>query len=399
MRGVPNILIVLLLAQAVSAFPFDSGGTNWTITCSDGSALSGGSPFVGDVGAGIGATCTLAFRVAEGMALAVGKSAQESRTSVFRKLPATHQPIEHSLKDLKEDDLKEDDHLKKHELKGQDMKEPRQSRRLTGSTSEIAVSSGNFPSEVSWTVACPSGSSASGGAPFSGSLSATGGEICTLAMADSFGDGWNGASWTGFEQSFMISDGESVVETFQIPFPTPSSPPSPPAPPLPHSPPVLPPLSPPPHTLPAPLLPPPLRLLPDGFQVVGAASDIRAALRYPHARVCFHLPEGFRFGLGGAQVAVHQSNVTIRSDGVGATIDAEGLSRHFDVAKGAQLHLENLRLVNGGFEMSGGSILVRNGGTLTTSNVHISNSRAFSTLTAVCVAFTLPFLSAHLEHT
>ena len=83
-------------------------------------------------------------------------------------------------------------------------------------------------------------------------------------------------------------------------------------------------------------------------------------------------------------MAVHQSNVTISSDGSGAIIDAEGLSRHFDVALGGRLHLENLHLLNGGFEASGGSVLVRNGGTLTTSNVHISDSRVFSTLTAVC---------------
>ena len=384
MRGFPKILIILLLTQATSAFPFDAGGTDWTMTCSNGSALSGGSPFVGDVGVGIGSNCTLTFRVAEGMALAAGKSAQGSRTSVSRKLPAAHPTIERSLKDLKEDEednLKKDeeDNMKKHSLKedeGPDIKEPRQSRRLMGSTSEIVVSSGYYPSEVSWTVACPSGLSASGGAPFSGSVSATSGEICTLAMADSFGDGWNGASWTGFEQSFMISDGESVVETFQIPFPTPPSPPpSPPSPPLPHTP-------------PAPPLPPPLQPLPDGFQGVGAASDIRNALLTPPGvgDVSLYLSEGSRYSLGGSQLVVHHKNVTLRSSGTGATIDAEGLSRHFDVALGAELHLQHVHLVNGGFEMSGGSILVRNSGTLTTRDVHISDSRAFSSATAVCVS-------------
>ena len=234
MRGVPKILIVLLLAQAVSAFPFD--------------------------------------------------------------------------------------------LKGQDMKEPRQSRRLTGSTSEIAVSPGSFPNEVSWTFACPSGSSASGGAPFSGSLSATSGEKCTLTMADSFGDGWNGASWTGFEQSFMMFDGQSMVETFQIP------------------------AYPPPPPLPPPFLFPPL--LPGGLLVMATAQQLRETIEAlsPHFPPTLLLPDGAHFFLKDIWPPlglVVNSRIVLTGEGRGASLDAGKQGRFFSLLSGANLTMNNVALVNG----------------------------------------------------
>lgn len=77
----------------------------------------------------------------------------------------------------------------------------------------------------------------------------------------------------------------------------------------------------------------------------------------------------------GVTLAIHHSNVRITGSN-GTTIDAEGFSRHFDVALGGRLHLENINLRGGGAYGIGGSILVRHGGTLTTNNVHISDSRA-----------------------
>lgn len=60
--------------------------------------------------------------------------------------------------------------------------------------------------------------------------------------------------------------------------------------------------------------------------------------------------------VGRGQIIIHYSNVTILSDGAGATIDAGGHSRHFEVAHGGSLHLENVRLINGGVPSSGGSV-------------------------------------------
>ena len=47
--------------------------------------------------------------------------------------------------------------------------------------------------------------------------------VHTLHMQDSFGDGWNGASWNVFDHSFSLTTGSSGSESFAIP-----GPPSPP---------------------------------------------------------------------------------------------------------------------------------------------------------------------------
>ena len=78
---------------------------------------------------------------------------------------------------------------------------------------------------------------------------------CVLSMSDSYGDGWNGAYWTGFGQSFTLSGGSTGTATFLLsvpsawPVPPPSPNPLPPPPPTqPPSPPLLPPFPPsPPH--------------------------------------------------------------------------------------------------------------------------------------------------------
>jgi hypothetical protein len=111
-------------------------------------------------------------------------------------------------------------------------------------------------------------------------------------------------------------------------------------------------------------------------------TDIRDALQYPKAQVSLFLPEGSHFRLEGVELAVHKSNVILRSEGAGATIDAQNRSRHFDVSRGGRLHLERVHLVNGGGESRGGSILVRSGSGLTTNNVRISSSIARSSTSA-----------------
>ena len=47
-------------------------------------------------------------------------------------------------------------------------------------------------------------------------------------------------------------------------------------------------------------------------------------------------------------IRIYSANVTIRSDGAGATLDMNRYSRHFEVAHGAALHLDTITLVNGG---------------------------------------------------
>ena len=109
------------------------------------------------------------------------------------------------------------------------------------------------------------------------------------------------------------------------------------------------------------------------------------------AQIRIYLSAGTLFQLGDARLSVRHYNVAIIG-GDGATIDAEGRSRHFDVALGGRLHLENIHLTGGGSQVMGGSVLVRLGAALTTNNVTITESKALSSATAVCAS---PPLSVH----
>ena len=66
--------------------------------------------------------------------------------------------------------------------------------------------------------------------------------------------------------------------------------------------------------------------------------------------------------LGGEEIVVSGANVTISSDGEGATIDAQQLSRCFILEDGARLELSKIHLRNGFADSSnGGAICVRPG--------------------------------------
>ena len=116
-------------------------------------------------------------------------------------------------------------------------------------------------------------------------------------------------------------------------------------------------------------------------------AELRTALENPppDGVVTLHLPQGNRYNLSGAQLRIHNINATLRSQGEGATLDAQGLSRHFDVALGGRLHLERVNLLHGGFEWTGGTALVRFGGIMTTNNVYIADSAAVDKGGAVAV--------------
>ena len=73
---------------AAAAFPVDitTAGIEWTMSCSDGTALSGAAPFSGDLDVGEGASCTtvLKYRISNGLKLIIGESVpvSESTTDV-----------------------------------------------------------------------------------------------------------------------------------------------------------------------------------------------------------------------------------------------------------------------------------------------------------------------------
>ena len=113
-------------------------------------------------------------------------------------------------------------------------------------SSMVTCSGGSWQSEVHWTLSCTDGTHLSGGAPYdSGSpVYVAVGAGCTLDMTDSFGDGWNGNVWQGWQQTFSVPTGYSGTGSFTVAMPSPSmppgSPPQPPSPPPPSPSPKLP---------------------------------------------------------------------------------------------------------------------------------------------------------------
>ena len=98
-------------------------------------------------------------------------------------------------------------------------------------TSEIQVGGGSYPTEVSWTLTCDDGTSLSGDSPTDIIAEVREMSTCTLTMLDSYGDGWNGDVWTGFNQEYTLEaptppyyPGQTQVVTFQVVIPPPAPP-------------------------------------------------------------------------------------------------------------------------------------------------------------------------------
>jgi hypothetical protein len=115
--------------------------------------------------------------------------------------------------------------------------------------------------------------------------------------------------------------------------------------------------------------PPPLTLPPAetifGHTVVHDTSALRRALSgvAPNSRVALYLPPAAVFRLGGTPLHVTNIELSLRSDADGATIDAQSLSRAFEV-HGGTLHLHTIHVANGRANTFGGGILVVMDGTL-----------------------------------
>lgn len=209
-------------------------------------------------------------------------------------------------------------------------------RRLGGGT--VTVSSGLFSSEVSWAVECDDGTSISGGAPYAGSLTIAGGSVCTLSMADSFGDGWNGAEWEYDGHSFTLITGSSGSETFSIPLSPPLPPPRlPPLPPLPPS-------SPSPPSRPSP---PSLPPYPPGTWVVQpGAGTLQAALDNAADGDILVLKDGIYTGSGSNVLEISKS-ITIRAQHGGqAVLDGENARLVVTIYSGT-ISLEGLNVTKG----------------------------------------------------
>ena len=127
---------------------------------------------------------------------------------------------------------------------------------LPSQLSAISVTDDRYKQEVTWELTCDGLSAPiSGGAPYSAMHAVSPGG-CALKMWDSWGDGWQGASWTApgwTDQQFTVSTGFNDTVSFYVgtqppqlpqplpPSPAPAPPPSPPSPPPSPPPPPVPP--------------------------------------------------------------------------------------------------------------------------------------------------------------
>merc|ERR1712185_796139 len=76
----------------------------------------------------------------------------------------------------------------------------------------IVVTGGTYSAEVSWALSCDDGTAVSGGNPYGPTpVMAALGAFCTLTMTDSWGDGWNGATWLGLGQSLTMPSGSGPL--------------------------------------------------------------------------------------------------------------------------------------------------------------------------------------------
>lgn len=73
----------------------------------------------------------------------------------------------------------------------------------------ITCGGGSWKGEVSWTLTCSDGTTETGGNPYTGSVNVDKGSTCSLAMSDSFGDGWNGGKFNALGTDCTLTSGRS----------------------------------------------------------------------------------------------------------------------------------------------------------------------------------------------
>ncbi|KAL3904217.1 MAG: hypothetical protein SGPRY_011371, partial [Prymnesium sp.] len=117
---------------------------------------------------------------------------------------------------------------------------------------------------------------------------------------------------------------------------------SPPSPPVPPTPPPLPPLTP----------------APSGFTTVATVWQLRALLAAADGSdtLSIYIPPGSIFFLDGSSLVVNNISLRLSSDGEGATIDGQHLSRVLQLQPGARVWLDSLTLANGFVSGNGGIV-------------------------------------------
>lgn len=101
---------------------------------------------------------------------------------------------------------------------------PLMSSAAPAAFSGVIVESGRYPEEVSWALECDGVEAPLTGGPYSDdfpgyshAFTATPGSRCVLTMRDSYGDGWDGATWSGLGQrGITLASGSSDTHVFIV---------------------------------------------------------------------------------------------------------------------------------------------------------------------------------------
>ena len=388
------MLLWCAVLPAAAAFPVDitTPGIEWTMTCSDGTALSGAAPFSGDLDVGEGASCTtvLKYRVSNGLKLIVGEpmSVSESTTEIPSSydIPSFHSVDDHSPPRVS---IWAEMEPRRPLKQRTDVSVVGTRRRIQTNSSAANVTAAPFncvdaPSPFDTLVPGRSvvvvGSECSDLLPFSGfifhALVGNGGleAVCKATVGDWAQEASNVAAGGIY---FWATWSPPIALTAQMAELCPTTcaaagvytegcnaPPTPPrAPTLPSQPPA-PPLAP--------------GRFSAGTVVISSPDQLHAALAAtpPAGVVNVYLPRGFTLHLAGAPLVVGTINLTISSEEGGAIIDADHLSPIFDLQPGAQLNLQWITLANGFSPTSGGVASVVSAAVVLSNCVAVNSSAA-----------------------
>ena len=108
---------------------------------------------------------------------------------------------------------------------------------------------------------------------------------------------------------------------------------------------------------------PPLTPAPTGFTTIAKLDQLRGAIAAapPRSMLELFLAPGTVLKLGGRPLTVSGFNLSLTSDGEGATLDAQQSSAVLDVQIGARVWLHAMTLANGKTAVAGGAVSIGQG--------------------------------------
>ena len=83
--------------------------------------------------------------------------------------------------------------------------------------SDVFCGGGQWDNEIGWTLTCQGVDAPYvGDAPYRKTITLVVPTTCVLVMTDAYGDGWNGASWSGLGHVFDMENGATKTVTLFV---------------------------------------------------------------------------------------------------------------------------------------------------------------------------------------